>query len=209
MSPEEQVNKASEELTKTTEEGQSEALPNEPEALAKQLAEERQRAESFYASWQRSAADFANYKRRTDQERADANRFAGAMLIVNILPILDDLERALQSVSKEVAGLTWVDGIQIIYRKLQMVLEAQGLKPIEAVGKAFDPNAHEAVLRAPGEEGIVLAELQRGYMLHDRVIRPALVKVGAGEAAQEPSASDAEAGAGARKSQEEGGTETP
>jgi len=129
------------------------------------------------------------------------------MLIVNILPVLDDLERALQSVSKELAGLTWVDGIQIIYRKLQMVLEAQGLKPIEAVGKAFDPNAHEAVLRAPGEEGIVLAELQRGYMLHDRVIRPALVKVGNGEADQGPQAADAGA-ADEGRSQEESGTET-
>src|SRR3989338_8707914 len=199
MSPEEQVSKASEEMVQTTEEGRPEALPNEPEALAKQLTEERQRAESFHASWQRSAADFANYKRRTEQERADATRFANAMLIVNILPVLDDLERALQSVSKELAGLTWVDGIQIIYRKLQMVLEAEGLKPIEAVGKAFDPNAHEAVLRAPGEEGIVLAELQRGYMLHDRVIRPALVKVGNGEAAQGPPVADAGAAAEASK----------
>ena len=206
MSPEEQVNNASEELAQPTE-GPPEALPKEPEALAKQLAEERQRAESFYASWQRSAADFANFKRRTEQERADATRFANAMLIVNILPVLDDLERALQSVSKELAGLTWVDGIQIIYRKLQMVLEAQGLKPIEAVGKAFDPNAHEAVLRAPGEEGIVLAELQRGYMLHDRVIRPALVKVGNGEADQGPQAADAGA-ADEGRSQEESGTET-
>ena len=206
MSPEEPVNKASEELAQTAE-GPPEALPREPEALAKQLAEERQRAESFYASWQRSAADFANFKRRTEQERADATRFASAMLIMNILPVLDDLERALQSVSKELAGLTWVDGIQIIYRKLQMVLEAQGLKPIEAVGKAFDPNAHEAVLRAPGEEGIVLAELQRGYMIHDRVIRPALVKVGNGEAAQGPPAADAGAAAEAGRSQEEGGTE--
>lgn len=205
MSPEEQINNASEELAQPAE-GPPEALPKEPEALAKQLAEERQRAESFYASWQRSAADFVNYRRRTEQERADATRFANAMLIVNILPVLDDLERALQSVSKELAGLTWVDGIQIIYRKLQMVLEAQGLKPIEAVGKAFDPNAHEAVLRVPGEEGIVLAELQRGYMLHDRVIRPSLVKVGTGPAT--PGASESGATAEASKPQEEGGTET-
>lgn len=174
------------------------------EALRRQLEEEKQRAESHYASWQRSAADFANYKRRTEQERAEAASFANAMLILNILPTLDDLERALNSVSTELAGLTWIDGIHIIYRKLQGVLESQGLKAIEAVGQPFDPNLHEAVLRAPGEEGKVLAELQRGYMLENRVIRPTLVKVGTGEAAA-PAAPEglepqAQAGEGAEES---------
>lgn len=148
------------------------------EALQQALEQEKSKADTYYTSWQRSAADFANYRRRTEQDRAEASKFANAMLILNILPVLDDLERALNSVSADLAGLTWIDGIHIIYRKLLAVLEAQGLKAIEAVGQPFDPNLHEAVLRAPGEEGKVLSELQRGYLLYDRVIRPTLVKVG-------------------------------
>lgn len=158
--------------------------PKSLEELQQLLEEEKQRAESYYASWQRAAADFANYKRRTEQERGEAERFASAMLIVHLLPVIDDLERALNSVSKELAGYIWIDGIHLIYRKLQAVLEAQELKPIEALGQPFDPSLHEAVQRAPGEEGKVLAELQRGYTLNGRVVRPTLVTVGAGEAAQ-------------------------
>ncbi|MBI2885644.1 MAG: nucleotide exchange factor GrpE [Chloroflexi bacterium] len=165
--------------------------------LSQRLEQERARAESHYASWQRTAADFANFKRRTEQERSDAIKFANAMLMLNILPILDDLERALSSVSADLAGLTWIDGIHLIYRKLQAMLESQGLKVIEAVGQPFDPNRHEAVLRGPGQEGIVLAELQRGYALNDRVIRPTLVKVGTGEQPEGEPASVMEEGAGA------------
>ena len=158
-------------------------LPDDVESLRQRCMEEQQRAESHYASWQRTAADFANYKRRTEQERQETSRFASAVLTLQVLPILDDLERALSNVPRELAGLTWIDGIHLIHRKLYAVLEAQGVAPIEAVGNAFDPALHEAVLRAPGEEGRVLSEMQRGYTLHGRVIRPALVSVGTGEGA--------------------------
>ena len=162
------------------------------ETLQQALEQEKSKAESYHTSWQRSAADFANFKRRTEQDRAEASKFANAMLILNILPVLDDLERALNSVSADLAGLTWIDGIHIIYRKLLAVLESQGLKAIEAVGQPFDPNLHEAVLRAPGQEGKVLSELQRGYLLHDRIIRPTLVKVGTGETAGTAGTAEAE-----------------
>lgn len=152
----------------------------EPATLQAQLAEERARAEGYYASWQRSAADFANYKRRAEQERADAIKFGTASLILNLLPVVDDLERALQNLPRDLAGLTWVDGVHIIHRKLVALLENHGVSPIEAVGKPFDPTRHEAVLREAGEEGRVLSELQRGYTLLGRVIRPSLVKVGEG-----------------------------
>jgi molecular chaperone GrpE len=108
------------------------------------------------------------------------------MLIVNLLPVLDDLERALSSVSAKLAGLTWVDGIRLIHRKLKAVLEAQGLSEIHAEGQDFDPNLHEAVLHEEGEEGKVTAELQKGYKLYDRVIRPAMVAVGNGRGASPP-----------------------
>ena len=163
------------------------ALPQDIETLEERLKEEQQRAEGFYASWQRAAADFANFKRRTEQERSDASRFASSMFILNLLPIVDDLERAMGNVPRELAGLTWIDGIHLIYRKLLALLENQGVAPIESVAQPFDPSLHEAVMRARGEEGKVLSELQRGYTLHGRVIRPSLVTVGSGgEAGGEP-----------------------
>jgi len=148
------------------------------ETLKAKLSEAESKAQDYLANWQRAQADFINFKRRTEQERAEAAKFANAMLILNLLPILDDLERALDNVSTKLAGLTWVDGIRLIYRKFQAVLESQGLSQIEAEGADFDPNLHEAVMYADGEEGKVVAELQKGYKLHDRVIRPAMVSVG-------------------------------
>jgi len=148
------------------------------ESLKKALAEEKAKAEDYLANWQRAQADFINYKRRVEQERNEATKFANAMLVLNLLPVLDDLERALENVSTKLAGLTWVEGIRLIYRKLQAVLQGHGLIEIKALGQPFDPNLHEAVLYGEGEEGMVIEELQKGYMLHDRVLRPTMVKVG-------------------------------
>ena len=83
----------------------------------------------------------------------------------------------LASLPKDLAGLTWVDGIGLIYRKMMSALESEGVQPIEALNQRFDPQLHEAVMSGPGEENVVVAELQRGYTLHGAVIRPAMVKV--------------------------------
>lgn len=152
------------------------------ESLKQQLDEEKQKAESYLANWQRAQADFVNYKRRTEQERGEATKFSNAMLILNLLPVVDDLERALNTVPTNLVGLTWFDGLRLIYRKLISILESQGLQRIEAEGKDFDPNLHEAVIHSEGEEGKVIQELQSGYKLHDRVIRPAMVRVGSSSA---------------------------
>ncbi len=154
-----------------------------PEA---QLEEERKKAEGYLASWQRTAADFQNYKRRTEQERQELALFANASLIINLLPIVDDLERALQSVDAHLAGLTWVDGIGLIYRKFRAVLEASGVKEIQTEGQDFDPRYHEATMFGEGEDGKVVAEVQKGYMLGDRVLRPAMVVVGRGKPSEQP-----------------------
>jgi molecular chaperone GrpE len=95
--------------------------------------------------------------------------------------VLDDLERALRNVDAHLAGLTWVDGVRLIYRKLQAILEAAGVKEIKTEGQDFDPRYHEATMSAEGEEEKVVAEVQRGYMLGDRVLRPAMVIVGRGK----------------------------
>lgn len=152
--------------------------------LKEALAEEKTRAEGYLANWQRVQADFINYKRRSEQEREEFGKFANATLMFNLLPVLDDMERALASLPAKLANLTWVDGIRLIERKLRASLEIQGLQAIEALGKEFDPNLHEAVRQDTGKEGVIIEELQKGYQLHDRVIRPTMVVVGNGEEAE-------------------------
>ena len=156
------------------------AEAEDAETLKQALAEEKERAEGYLASWQRAQADFINYKRRIEQEREGFGKFANAALILSLLPILDDLERAFDSIPPKLAKLDWVDGIRLIERKLRTGLEAQGLTPIKALGEPFDPKFHEAVRQDIGPEGIVIEELQRGYTLHDRVLRPSMVVVGNG-----------------------------
>jgi len=153
------------------------------ESLKQALAEEKGKAEGYLANWQRTQADFINYKRRNEQEREEFNKFASTGLVLSLLPILDDLERALASLPPKSAKLTWVDGIRLIERKFRVSLETQGLTPIKALGEPFDPNLHEAVRQDKGKEGIVISELQKGYKFHDRVIRPTMVVVGNGEEA--------------------------
>lgn len=150
--------------------------------LEKALAEEKERAESHLANWQRAQADFINYKRRSEQEKEEISKFANSALMLNLLSFLDDLERAFASIPPNLDKLSWVDGIRLIERKLQASLEAQGLSPIKAVGEPFDPHLHEAIRQEKGKEGIVIEEAQKGYKLHDRIIRPSRVVVGNGEA---------------------------
>jgi molecular chaperone GrpE len=157
-------------------------LPNDVASLKSLLDDERQKAQSFMASWQRAAADFQNYKRRVEEERSETARFASAALIINLLPLIDDLDRALKNVDTHLAGLTWVDGIRLIHRKFQAVLEMTGVQEIEADGETFDPSQHEAVSQGPGEADKIVAVVQKGYRLGDRVIRPAMVVVGDGSA---------------------------
>ena len=155
------------------------------EPLRQALAEERAKAEANLAGWQRAQADFANYKRRSEQEKEEIGKFVNSVLMLNLLPILDDLERATTSIPLRLAKLSWVDGIRLIERKLRAILEAQGLSPIKALGEPFDPTLHEAVRQDKGKEGIVVEELQKGYKFYDKVIRPSKVVVGNGEEEKE------------------------
>ena len=169
-----------EETSSFKEEVGTNQMPEDVEALKKALATETARAEDYLEGWKRAQADFINFKRRTEQEKAETSKFATAILILNLLPVVDDLQRAFNSVSASLAGLTWVNGMQLIHRKLEGILEAQGLSQIKAVGEKFDPHFHEAVMYKEGDEGVVIEEVQKGYKLHDRVIRPTLVVVGKG-----------------------------
>ncbi len=170
----------------------AEAAAAAPDAEA-ELARARAQAAEYLDQWRRTAADFANYRKRIEKEREEAARFAGALLVSRLLPVLDDLERAMASLPVELRLLTWVDGVSLVERKLELVLEGEGLKPIAAAGQPFDPTRHEAVIReetAAHPDGQVIAELQRGYELRGRVLRPALVKVAV---APTPQAAPAEA----------------
>ena len=138
----------------------------------------RAQAADYEDRWKRSTAEFINYKRRTEQERADSLRYANRDLIVALLPVLDDLERALAHVPAEQAESEWVKGVRLVERKFRTILERQGVTPIEAVGQPFDPALHEAVA---GSGTVVTQEYQRGYRMHDRVLRPSMVVVGEAE----------------------------
>jgi molecular chaperone GrpE len=149
------------------------------EALERELTEVRARTEEHLYNWQRSAADFSNFRRRTDEERAAAGQFSNALLIGKLLAVLDDFDRALESVPAD-AHDSWIEGVQLVERKLRGVLESEGVTAIPAVGEPFDPNLHEAVAHeetADHPDNHVIGEVQRGYRLHDRVLRPSLVRV--------------------------------
>ncbi len=175
-------------------EPRAEDEPADADGLRAKLADEREKAQSYLSSWQRAAADYQNLKRRMQEERSEVGRLANAALVINLLPLVDDLERALRTVDSKLAGLTWIDGIWLIYRKFQQVLENAGVREIPADGLPFDPNVHEAISEAPGEEGKVVSVVQRGYLLGDRVVRPAMVVVGRGGEKQDAGNGTREAG---------------
>lgn len=147
---------------------------------AESVAEALARAETYYKNWQRSAADFINYKRRVEQERGETARLYNAALVINLLPVFDDLERAVNTVDAHLAGLNWVQGVVAIQRKFAQLMEAMSVREVPAADEMFDPARHEAVGKQPGAEGKVLHVVQKGYMVGERVIRPAMVIVGGG-----------------------------
>lgn len=159
--------------------------PEDAETLKQLLAEEKEKAEKYLVNWQRSQADFSNYKKHAEQEKKEIIEFANSTLILNLLPIVDDLERAFASAPAELAKSSWTEGIRLIYDKLKATLEAQGLAEIKAEEEVFDPHLHEAVMSREGEEGVVIEEIQKGYELKGRMIRPSKVIVGTGEEEKE------------------------
>ena len=148
--------------------------------LQQALAEEKEKTEKYLANWQRCQADFVNYKQRAEQEKGEIIEFANSRLICNLLPIMDDLERAFASVPADLEESNWTEGIKLIYNKFKTTLEAQGLTEMETRGEPFDPRLHEAVMQQDGKEGMVIEELQKGYKFKEKVIRPSLVTVGKG-----------------------------
>src|SRR2546429_4783484 len=157
------------------EQGASQVQPG----LDPELQAAREDAQEVFARYQRLAADFENYKRRTRQELADRTQYANEELLRKLLPILDNFRRALDH-APEGLDPNWFEGIKLVARQFEETLQAQGLTTIPAVGEKFDPSQHEAIAREETdehEEGTVVEEMQPGYRLHQRVLRPTLGKV--------------------------------
>jgi molecular chaperone GrpE len=136
--------------------------------------------EDLRSKYMRAVADYQNLRRRSEDERRESARYTMTALILNYLPVLDDLDRALESVDPDIATRDWVEGVRMVERKFRGVLEASGVQTIAAEGAAFDPAVHEAISYAPGPEGQVVAVAQVGYQIDGRVVRPARVVVGSG-----------------------------
>jgi molecular chaperone GrpE len=149
----------------------STAPPDELEAL-------RRERDDLHERLLRTAAEFDNYRKRVDRERRDTAEFASADALGEMLPIIDNLERALNAPGGDVDSLR--KGVELIHRQMLDLLHKRGARPIESQGADFDPNLHQAVVHEPSDqhrEGEVMEELQRGYTLGSRLLRPAMVKV--------------------------------
>ena len=149
----------------------------DPSAAA--LDELRRERDALQDRLLRTAAEFDNYRKRVERERRDLAAFAAADVMLDLLPIIDNLERALQAAPGSDAE-SLRRGVDLIHKQMLDVLRKRGVTPIEALGADFDPNIHEAVVHEPSEEhreGEVMQELQRGYTLSDRLLRPSMVKV--------------------------------
>ncbi len=171
----EEVNEIKAEAVETPESGGP--TQAEFDALQQKLTEAEARASEFKDGWLRTQAEFQNYRKRIERDNELTYVSMKGDIIKKILPALDDLERALQN---RPADNAWASGIELIARKLQNILESEGVKRIDAEGVMFDPTFHEAISHEPSnavESGHVIAVVQNGYMFGERVIRPALVRV--------------------------------
>lgn len=150
--------------------------------LEENLAQAESQAAEYLDGWQRARAEYANARKRLERERAEAYGRAAVDYAQKMLPILDDFNRALSNVPDEIEQNDWFEGITLVTRKMNSILEELNVEKIEAIGQPFDPNFHEALAltEAEGfESGTVVEEVQGGYKLGERVIRPALVNVAA------------------------------
>jgi molecular chaperone GrpE len=147
--------------------------------VATELADAQRERDDFRDRWMRKSAEFDNYRKRIERERREQGDQAVNDLLQQLLLVVDDFDRAL-TVDAGEGGEAYRKGVELIHAKLHDLLRRQGLRPLDAVGADFDPNVHEAVVHEASpdhREGEVIGELRKGYMMGDRLLRPALVKV--------------------------------
>ncbi len=170
--------------------GELETARKESDEARRQADEARRQGDEYLAGLQRERAEFLNYRRRAAEEREQSLGLASESLLLKVVALADDFDRAIEAMpgelrsSDDLRANAWSEGIVAIDRKLRSLLESEGVRVMEAMGRTFDPREHEAVANVPGTgrpEGEVVAEVQRGYRLRDRVLRPALVAVAQGD----------------------------
>ncbi|MED4312277.1 nucleotide exchange factor GrpE [Heyndrickxia coagulans] len=165
---------------KTAEKPETENAAEELEKAKEEIEKLRNELEQAENRYLRLRADFDNYRRRVNLDREAAEKYRAQDLIVNLLPALDNFERALSMAERNEHTAQLLDGMEMVYRSILEALKKEGAEPIEAIGKEFDPHYHQAIMQGR-EEGtasnVVIEEFQKGYMLKDRVIRPSMVKV--------------------------------
>jgi molecular chaperone GrpE len=174
---------------------QAEPEVDELDALREQLAATEAQAAEYLDGWQRSRAEFINYRRREEQRRQQMEEEVRGRALVRVLGVLDDMQRAFQAVPEEVRDTPWVKGLAIVGHELETVLEKEGVSVMPVgPGDTFDPAFHEAVTHEPSEEfpeGKVVAVVRRGYTLNGAVLRPALVRVSSGSSSEGSESSSA------------------
>ena len=166
-----------------TESGESPVATEQDQSASSDVAQLQKERDDYYDRLLRKTAEFDNYRKRTDRERLQLAEAAAADLIKDLLPLVDDLERAIKSDAGHEAAAPILRGVELIHKQLLDTLRKRGVTPIEALGADFDPHYHMAVAHEPAEgrrENEVIEEFTRGYMLGDRLLRPAMVKVAKG-----------------------------
>lgn len=197
------------------------AAPEEPQAadadprdqriaeLEAALQKERDQATDYMKKWQYAQAEIANVRRRGQQERDDLVKFGVAPLAAALLEVLDNFERAEQALPAAFRSYTWVNGVFLIHRQVEYFLQQHGLEAIETANQRYDPALHEAIAQEHHDsvgEDMIIAEVQRGYRMHGRLLRPSLVRVSQGPA---PKAEASAPAAGADTADEPAGAAPP
>jgi len=183
-----------EEPTAAEEESATGDLEAQIKALEEKLAETEKTTAEYLDGWQRAQASFANFRKRTTAEQAQWRSMANAALLARLLPVIDDFKRAFDAVPDTIKEDPWLSGIQLVERKVKTILETENVQQIKAEpGDIFDPNVHEAVLYQEVDgfnDGEIVAVVETGYMLADRVLQPSMVVIAKGTVEAQPQAAE-------------------
>ncbi|MCC3380099.1 nucleotide exchange factor GrpE [Paenibacillus farraposensis] len=178
-----QQNVSTEEAAETIQEQEepvNETAAPEAQEEDTEVAKLRAEAEEHQQRLLRAQADFDNFRRRTLKEKEELAKYASMKLVTELVPVLDNFERALSTAQQGAESESFAKGVEMIFRQFESVLQAEGVTAMNAVGQPFNPEFHQAIMQVESEEheeGIVVEEVQKGYMLKDKVLRPAMVKV--------------------------------
>ncbi len=176
-------NEPTDEVEESAENTASEEAAAEESVAGDELDTLRAERAELYERFLRSQAEFENFKKRTQKERTDAAKYAAGPVVRDLLPVLDNLHRAAEAAAKDESAGGLVEGVGMVVQQLDGVLASHGVTPIETANATFDPNLHEALQQVPSPEHppmTIVQEVERGYTLHDRVLRPAKVVVSSG-----------------------------